>query len=365
MKLAKTLAVVAGVCAAAAITACSGTTEIRYIQLDDAGLPTFPGKPGKGSGTGSGSDSNGSTNPTPPAPTGTNPAKPPPPPDPNGFGEEKTVGQLCNTDADCEVAGSVGDNVCSVGFFSIGDLFTDPVCVSQCVRGPGQTFTDILCDGDANGAPGVCTASNPGEAGVCFPSCEFSSTTIDTPCAGGNKCTAAYFGTAQSGEVFSLGMCLGACSSDADCAGATPGSKCQKEIGLCANANQYVTYTKQVGQACNEMLAPNECSCNTVGGGGPNAARGFCSHACVTGAAGDALCGSKVAGWKCSAGLPTQFGGGGAAFTAQPAGILGGCAKPCASDGDCAALAATVNVGGGTAVGKCESVAGGNICVLQ
>lgn len=275
-----------------------------------------------------------------------------------------TVGKPCTSDAQCEVPGKINDNVCSIGFFTIGDLYGDPVCVSACTRGFGNTFADILCDGDTpETSTGVCNAGAPGSTGVCLPSCEFDSLGITSPCFGGNKCAAAYFGTEQNGDVYSLGICLGACMQDSDCHGSV-GTKCQREIGLCVSAANYVTYTKTVGQGCNGAAVPEECSCNTVGGIGPNANRGTCGHTCVTGPAGDALCNSKAAGWICSASLPTQLSGS-PGFTGQPAGILGGCAKPCNVDADCATLAAAANVGGGTTTGKCEMAAGGKICVLQ
>jgi hypothetical protein len=350
MKIVKTFTAAAVVSLAVLAPAACSSSGIQYLWLDEAGNPIFP-DPSKG-------QDGGTKNPSKDGATTQSDSSTFNPGD-----EEKTVGKLCKSDADCEVPNSAGDNVCSLGFFVIGDLYGDAVCVSQCKRGPGQSFADILCDGDDQGAPGICSASNPGEMGVCFPSCEFNSSTIATNCQGANKCTPSYFGTSQQGEVFSLGICLGNCTQDLDCKG-TPGSKCQKELGLCTTSSKYVTYTKVTGQACNGT-SPTDCNCNTVGGTGVNANRGYCSHTCLTGSAGDAVCNSKVAGWRCSAGLPSVFTDGKPAFNAQPAGILGSCAKPCVSDGDCTALAATVNTGGGTAVGVCEATAGGKICVIK
>lgn len=282
--------------------------------------------------------------------------------------EEKTVGKLCKTDQECEVAGSVGDNVCSIGFFTIGDLYGDPVCVSPCTRGPGQTFADILCDGDdAQTSPGVCLADNPGDMGPCLPACEFGSTKIDTPCQGANKCGAAYFGTIQSGEAFSLGICLGACTADTDCKGST-GQKCQVETGLCVATKNFVTYSLAVGAGgCKGADTPDKCNCNTVGGTGANKDAGYCTHHCITGAAGDTKCGGLKAGWKCSAGLPKEFTNPTKpAFTGQPDGILGTCALPCTQDTDCAPIAAAINTGGTTGVtAKCEDTAGFKICVAN
>lgn len=283
--------------------------------------------------------------------------------------EEETVGKLCKTDADCEIAGggpSVGDNRCSIGFFTIGDLYGDPVCVSTCTRGPGMTFADILCDGNApETARGVCNAPNPGEMGVCLPLCEFDATKVVTNCEGSNKCTAAYFGSLQSGEVFSLGICLGACKVDADCKGTPGDSKCQAEIGLCVSNKEYIAYTAKLGDGCVGDANPETCSCNTIGGTGPNAKIGYCGHTCITGADGDAACGALKTGWKCSAGLPTKFNDGKPAFATQPDGIIGGCALPCTVDNDCDEIAAALTQAGAKdpVTVKCEDAAGFKVCV--
>jgi hypothetical protein len=306
-----------------------------------------------------------SDDPSPANPTGVTDGgpdvKPPPDAEPAVKQEEKTVGKLCTRDADCEVADSVGDNVCSIGFFTIGDLFGDAVCVSPCQRGPGQTIADILCDGDETSAAGICNAPAPNASGVCLPFCQFGATAVSAKCQGQNQCAPQFFATTQAGEVISIGACLGACSVDADCKG-SPGAKCQSEIGLCVKPEKYLAFAKVAGDACDGSGATDVCNCNTVGGTGANKDRGYCTLSCVTGAAGDAECGTAVNGWKCSAELPTKFADGTAAFTGQPDGVLGRCARPCTADADCTALGTTI--GGGVTV-KCEETAGFKICVAQ
>jgi hypothetical protein len=243
-----------------------------------------------------------------------------------------------------------------VGFFTVGDTFGDPVCVSPCRRGTGTSIADVLCDGDENGAAGVCNARMPGTEGVCLPICDFDSTKLSAKCQGKNQCASQYFATTQAGEVISLGVCVGACTADSDCKG-SPGAKCQIEEGLCVNPDKYVAFVKAPGNACTG--AASECNCHTVGGAGASKDRGYCTSTCITGAAGDSDCGAANTGWRCTAGLPTKFTDGKSAFTGQPDGIVGSCAKPCAVDADCTALAGTI--GGGVAV-KCEDTAGFKIC---
>src|SRR5688572_10646139 len=130
MKLAKTLAVVAVVSGGAvASMACSGGSEILYIISDEAGtkLPSSSsGGSSSGGSTSSGGSSSGGSSSGGSSSGGSSSGGS----SSGGMAEEGTVGQLCMTDAQCEVAGSVGDNVCSIGFFTIGYLYGDPVCVS-------------------------------------------------------------------------------------------------------------------------------------------------------------------------------------------------------------------------------------------
>ena len=340
------------------VAACSSTSVVRYSEDLDGGATVGGGGAASGKRDGGAGGKIPVTCPLPNGGPGGAVAQSPG----GGVAEEGTVGKLCKTDADCDVAGSVGDNVCSNGFFSVGDVYTDPVCVGPCRRGPGETFADILCDGNAaESSPGVCLADQPGEVGPCMPACEFDSTSVITPCAGTNQCGPAHFGTLADGSVVSLGVCLGACRSDADCKG-SQGQKCQVETGVCVTSKNHVSYTKDVGEGCNGAAAPDECNCNSVGGSGTGKDRGHCTHACLTGACGDDLCNALATGWRCSAGLPSKLGDGKPGFTGQPDGIAGACALPCTRDQDCASLAAAI--GGGVSV-KCEDTAGFKICVAK
>ena len=79
---------------------------------------------------------------------------PDPEPDASGPAEEATVGKACDTTADCKVADTKNDNVCSKGGFATGDLFGSPVCIQPtCKQGTGKTVGDLLCDGNA----GLCS----------------------------------------------------------------------------------------------------------------------------------------------------------------------------------------------------------------
>lgn len=281
--------------------------------------------------------------------------------------EEKTVGKECASTADCKVAGSVNDNVCSKGLFGksaadADDLYGSPVCLqTKCDIGTAGTTADVICDD----GPGVCIPASATQ-NICLPACTFDSTKIDGACAGGNKCNPAYTLTdPMTMKVSALGYCFGACGADADCKG-TAGMKCQVEDGLCVKTP--VVFAKAVGAGCTRpaMAAdPAQCNCNFVGnhadgGVSPDADKGFCTHACVTGAAGDAVCGTAKATWKCTAKLPKLDSAGKPAFTAQVDNISGSCAQPCTMDSECSTLNTAVG-GTGTLV-KCKAYAGGSFC---
>jgi hypothetical protein len=276
--------------------------------------------------------------------------------------EEATVGKACTSAADCKVPDTVNDNVCSSGVFADGDLFGSPICIQpKCTQGSGGTIGDLLCDGEA----GLCLPSGGGKSGTCFPFCAFDSTKVTSACTGGNKCNVAYLGT-SSGAATAIGFCFGACTADADCKG-TSGSKCQVEDGLCVNADKYVTFPKTLGQACSRPAgggSSTDCNCNVVGkfsdgGTGPDADKGFCTRACVTGAAGDTACGAALAGWKCTGKLPLKDDKGAALFTAQAPDVSGTCALPCKVDADCASVVTSSSL---TGLIKCMPYAGGSFC---
>jgi hypothetical protein len=267
--------------------------------------------------------------------------------------EEGTVGKTCTADTDCNKAGTKNDNVCSKGVFNGEDFFGTPVCVQpSCTQGTSGMVSDVQCDDGA----GLCLVSTGSTKGVCLPYCEYTSTT-GAKCEGGNKCAIRYIGLGTTPTA--IGSCQPACQSDADCKG-TAGEKCQVETGYCHDPAKIVKYAKNPGEACDGAATTAQCVCNRVGGTGANMNKGICTRACLTGTAGDGVCNTAVAGWKCSAKLPKTDSMGKAEFTAQPADVLGECALPCATAGtdtDCiAALGAT-----GTPV-KCKAFAEGNFC---
>lgn len=269
--------------------------------------------------------------------------------------EEKTVGKACDTTTDCNVAGSKNDNVCSKGAFSIGDLFGSPVCIQQaCTQGAGKTVGDLLCDGNA----GLCLVSGGSESGVCLPYCDFDSAAVTSTCEGGNKCAIAYSVTDTGGKAVAIGYCEATCLADADCKG-TAGQKCQSETGLCVNADKFVaTYAKSYGEGCDvSKTTPPDCNCNPVGGAGANKDLGVCTRSCITGAAGDAACEAAVAGWKCTAKLPTKDAAGKPLFGAQPDDVRGQCALPCVDDTTCAPLQTSTG-----ATMKCKEYGSGKFC---
>ena len=168
-------------------------------------------------------------------------------------------------------------------------------------------------------------------------------------------------------KASAIGFCFGACTADADCMG-TAGQKCQVEDGLCVNPDKLVTYTK-VGTTCTRPAtgAASTCNCNFVGnftdgGVSADADKGFCTHSCITGAAGNTVCGTASAGWKCTAKLPTVDDKGAALFTAQPDDVSGTCALPCpgGTDTECAALVTSSGLAANLV--HCKTYADGKYC---
>jgi hypothetical protein len=278
--------------------------------------------------------------------------------------EEGTVGKECTSTADCKLAGSVNDNACSKGGFQDGDLLGSPVCIQpSCTQGTGGTIGDLLCDGQT----GLCLPTGGSDTmGICLPFCSFDSTKVVDKCAGGNKCNIAYLGTDTMTKAASaIGFCFGACTADTDCKG-TAGQKCQTEDGLCVNADKFIATYTAAGTACTRPAgtAANTCNCNFVGnhadgGVSADADKGYCTHSCITGAAGDAVCNTAKATWKCTAKLPTVDSMNAALFNAQPADVGGTCAQPCAADADCTALATAASL---TGLVKCKTYADGKYC---
>ena len=337
-----------GLVATMSAVGCSSTTSIQDNTEGGGGGPTEAGSkkeagPGVPPDNDSGLDTDG-----------------------GGIPASKTVGKECTSTADCKVAGSKNDNACSKGFFTAGDLFGSPVCIqAKCTQGNSNppTVGDLLCDDQT----GLCLP-NGGSDGICFPFCSYDSMAVVDKCAGGNKCNIAYLGTDAMKKTSAIGFCFGACTADTDCKG-TAGEKCQVEDGLCVKTT--IAYTA-VGTACTRGAAgtPATCNCNTVGnfpdGGAPaNADKGYCTHSCITGTAGDAVCATaKPAGattWKCTAKLPTlDTMTNMPLFTAQPSDVSGTCAQTCTDDASCGGLVTSSGLPAANV--KCKTYADGKFC---
>jgi len=293
------------------------------------------------------------------------------PPDDGDDGDEeeippsKTTGKECSTTTDCEVEGTENGNICSKGAFGSkggNDVFGTPVCIGACTPNENPTqVADLLCDGET----GVCLGDSGN--GLCYPACQYDSTSVAAGCAGNNKCAAAYFLNKTDGTGAAiLGICYGACTADADCKGSA-GQKCQVELGVCVKEAEYKTFAKAVGDGCNGAASEQECNCATVRGEGKDKDKGYCTSTCITGAAGDAACGALKTGWKCSAGLPKEDDDGNPMFSAQPDDVLGVCAKSCEDDADCEDLATAAGVAGaakGDGKAVCTEFANGHFCNL-
>ena len=275
-----------------------------------------------------------------------------------------SVGQPCNSTTDCTKSGSINTmTTCAKAVFQEGDLFASPVCIqAMCTQGNTGTVDDLLC----NGKQGTClpTAGSL-TVGICLPFCAFTSTFVTDKCAGGNKCWYLSPYTDPMSKVTSgIGFCFGGCTVDADCTG-TAGEKCQAEDGLCVNPDRLLTYTA-TGTSCTRPAGVNPATCNCVfvgnhadGTVSASADKGLCTHACITGTAGDVVCNTAKAGWTCTAKLPLVNDGGVPLFTSQPTDITGTCAQPCNVDGDCTALASASGLSG---LMRCKAYADGKYC---
>lgn len=287
--------------------------------------------------------------------------------------EEGTVGKECKTTTDCNVAGKKNDNVCTTSLSAQagGDLYGSPVCIQQaCKQGTSDTFADLFCDDGA----GLCVTSGTSLSGVCLPACGFDSATVTAKCNGGNKCLFEYYGTTSAMKTVGVGYCEAACVTDGDCKGSS-GQKCQTETGFCKDADKLTKFPKIPGEACNATATTAECGfCIAVGGTGANKDKGVCTKACITGAAGNAVCGAAgdggatgdggtgdTTGWTCTAQMPLKDDKGAAAFTGQPDDLKGICAKPCSDVDGGSAACADLATATGTPM-KCKEFAGGKWC---
>jgi hypothetical protein len=168
---------------------------------------------------------------------------------------------------------------------------------------------------------------------------------METSCAGKNACVIEYFGEDSGGALHGIGQCLGGCVADSDCA---TGSKCDPTDRSCyltctsdatctsawpgapsnwgcdlARGACTLKYPKAPGATC---TGPSDCRCFK----GASDASGYCLKSCRTGTAGEC-----ATGFTCDAFLPATDTTGATAFTAQPAGLAGDCAKNCSTALDC------------------------------
>jgi len=258
--------------------------------------------------------------------------------------DDDTVGNTCTNDADCEKNAATGgeeDKFCSNGGFTSGSLAPTPVCAGIC-RFDTTRPTAIQ---DCDKARGLCLQAS-GAQGVCLPACEWEEGSPVQGCQGNNKCEVYGFGkNAQTNKAIGVGICLGGCTSDAQC-NLTPGEKCQVASGLCVKAADHkaVQDTTPPGTACSGRTNPTPACLCAAPASGP----GICIRACVTGANGNVGTnpGQCPTGTICTADLPKTTSAG-ALFTAQPDGIQGTCRKTCTPDaaGDTLCAGGTANAG--------------------
>jgi hypothetical protein len=228
-----------------------------------------------------------------------------------------TTGDPCSIRDDCDPEGTFGSTCYSMS-----------KTVKVCITGDcdvNKSFTP--CDQ----GKGYCYVSGGG--GVCVGACSFGlDGTWKQKCAAGVTCVPGTESTAAdkswTGEI---GFCItGICTSDADCVAPSP--KCQVESGSCVPKDSYVTLTGKPGDDCKvSSYGPSVASSNCYCFGDAKKA-GYCSNLCTV---GGPACAN---GYTCTALLPKKTPTGGAAFTKQPDGVSGFCAKSCTVDADCATL---------------------------
>lgn len=255
-----------------------------------------------------------------------------------------TTGLKCATDEECD-RGAAIQSICTIDAFSGSSLNPTPVCIAtECDTGDGTII--LRCDLNR----GVCLST--GSGGICFPACEFKdSGDAPTGCEGLNKCNLSGWGKSDSGATYGVGYCFGGCKGDADC---PTGNQCQVEDGLCVKA--LVTYGKPPGTACTDADAKAPAQCNCVYSTAEKA--GYCATACWF---GETTC---APGFTCDPRLPkTAIREGDVVFTAVPKGLAGYCLKDCATDADCAGLAASCDESAGTGKKTCH--VGRRPCVMD
>jgi hypothetical protein len=267
-----------------------------------------------------------------------------------------TVGQACQSNADCLPAGGPGLNVCSSSAgFSGGALYSTGVCIQIGCSSASTATTTHFCDGpDNSSSPGVCLSAGGGNT-VCLPKCTIAADgSAATGCLNKTVCNPLAFSenTAGTAVTAGVGFCFHGCTADADC---PTGNKCQVDQGLCLTT--VTPPTKVAGTPCTSAdngtaTTPAACNCilfNNAADGGAGA-NGICAPFCATGTSSGSGC---AAGFVCDALLQTSFNDGGiAGFATQSPGLGGNCFPKCGAAG-----ADAGDAGGGCPTGStCSSL---------
>jgi hypothetical protein len=250
---------------------------------------------------------------------------------------DNTLGNVCQSDLDCEPAGGPGVNTCSLTTFSEA-IFPTAVCIQKSCD-PGTDGATHFCDGpDAPSSPGVCVnLGGTPPTGLCLPTCLFASDgSAAVGCQANDACVLYDFGTlavAPAGgagtTLIGVGYCFGGCTKDADC---PTGNLCQVNEGICVKS--VAAPTKTIGTACtaadngsSASAATCDCFLNS------STMKGACSQFCLVGSTADPC----PSGYVCDALEPTeltdQAGASMPGFPTQNAGLAGSCVATCTDEG--------------------------------
>lgn len=256
-----------------------------------------------------------------------------------------TVGQACQSNADCQPVGGVGVNTCSSATFA-NALYPTAICVLRTCNA-GTDGNLHFCDGPDNAnSPGVCL--NTANGGICLPKCVAGADgSAPVGCQGKDTCSLLATAVNASNQAVAIGFCFGGCTADGDC---PAGNKCQKDQGLCLTT--VTPPTKPIGTVCTSAdngSTTTPAACNCIINQAAMATQGFCSQSCIVGSAAAAC----PAGYLCDSQEPTQVtnpttGAVIAGFATQNVGISGLCFPTAAS--------CTADAGGGSGeAGACPA----------
>ncbi len=271
--------------------------------------------------------------------------------------EEGTVGKICTTDSECEVADAVGDEpVLGRSLQRRRPLQHAGLASRASATIGGNTIADLLCDDGA----GYCYAAQGQSSGTCLPFCAFTSTEVISGCEGNNKCAIdnavhGYVGRRQRRDGDRYLLRRGTMDADRKRA---PARSVTRRRHLCPRRE-----LRRADEAAGRSLHPAgdvdgglECNCDAIGGTGADKLKGSAATAArrVPRATRSVARRPRTASVKCTAGLPTELDGA-QWFNNQPTEILGTRAQPCDTDDDCTF---TVGAAGET----CTTVGGGKFC---